>query len=63
VEPSPSPSASRRGDVSVIIYKTSRARLQEEEGGVVPRLSFLSVFLFLLSPPSLSYTPTPSLGV
>jgi hypothetical protein len=31
VEPSPSPSSSQSGDVSIIIYKTSRARLQEKK--------------------------------
>jgi hypothetical protein len=55
VEPSPSPSISRRGDVSVIIYKTSRARLQEEEGGVAPGLPSSWFFLFLLF--SLSHIP------
>jgi hypothetical protein len=31
VEPSPSPSASQRGDVSIITYKTNRAHLQEKK--------------------------------
>jgi hypothetical protein len=62
MELSPSPSALRRGDVSVIIYKTSTTRLQEHDtptGGGGRRGSgapFLSVFLFLLFP-SLSHVP------
>jgi hypothetical protein len=39
VELSPSPSALQRGSVSITIYETSGTRLQEEEGGRVPRLS------------------------
>jgi hypothetical protein len=38
MEPSPLPSASRRGDVSVIIYMTSKARLLDKEGGMAPGL-------------------------
>jgi hypothetical protein len=51
VEPSPSPSASRRGDVSVAIYETSRTRLQEGEGGAAPRLFPPLFFSFLFSLP------------
>jgi hypothetical protein len=52
VELSPSPSASRCGDVSVTIYKTSRTRLQEE-GGLSPPL----LFSFLCSSRFLSRAP------
>jgi hypothetical protein len=53
VELSPSPSSSRRRDVSIVIYKTSRARLQEEEDVAAPGLS-PSLF-FLVSSFSLVY--------